>query len=115
MAGITDADLKALKIRSRKRFSDEQIAEALQYMVDNPGVTMEETAEKFNMTSQTLGFRRDRLIEKRGIVIQESELTGQVTASTAPEVAKVEPEIVDVPKPVTKVAVAKPPAKRSHK
>lgn len=70
MAGISNAELKALKSRSRKHFTDDEIEVALKYQFDNPKLTLEQVADKFNMTAQTLGFRRDKLIAKRGIKME---------------------------------------------
>lgn len=68
---ITNAELKDLATRSRKRFTDAQIEVALKYMVDHPKSTLEEAADKHGMTAQTLGTRRKKLLEKRGIKVED--------------------------------------------
>lgn len=76
--GITNDELATLKQRSRKRFTDAYIEDALKYQYDHPDLTLEEVADKFNMTSQTLGFRRDKLLRERGIKVTAEQVTAPI-------------------------------------
>lgn len=63
---FSKAELSALNEINRKRFTDEQIEEALRYQIDN-GCTMKEVAEQYGISTQTLANRRDELLINAGL------------------------------------------------